>query len=440
MFSKQDLRKMATPASFSRGQAYFEEGAVGRIRHRPEDNFYSAIVSGTADYGVELSLADDEDDPDFFCDCPYDYEGICKHAVALGLAVLKKGESKAARPQSASKPAAKKSVAKPASSAIPATPPPVSASELEAALRDVSKPEQLKFLALHLRQNPALARAFITQFVGPPLPPDPLDADHTLPRLDELRDDLRRALSKLRFDYNTLADSRGEPPRQAFRIGDTGRFLPDMVQRLADVLHPVLKPVAQSLWEALIVGKLAEGLRRWYGAWLEIASTKKPATDTYNLFFSNYYPTHVAQTWLTMLAETGVLAQLSKQKFSAAEIARCLPVFVRAVVEPMQSESGKYKSATPPVMLPDADMALLLAAAGNPSLAPAYAKHCNRIRIGYCPRCSCAWLPAAATGRRGSRWPCSWPSPTPRFCWSCCNSTTSNIDPPTWCKRRKSIS
>ena len=177
MFSRQELKNMATPASFSRGQAYFEEGAVGRIRHRAEDNFYSAIVSGTADYGVELNLAEDENDPDFFCDCPYDYEGIYKHAVALGLAVLEKIETKAPYVEADAKHAAKsvaatKAAAKPAPPTTPATAaPPVSASELEAALRDVPKPEQLKFLALHLRQNPTLARAFLTQFVGPRCPP-----------------------------------------------------------------------------------------------------------------------------------------------------------------------------------------------------------------------------------------------------------------------------
>ena len=144
-----------------------------------------------------------------------------------------------------------------------------------------------------------------------------------------------------------------------------------MVQRLAGVLHPVLEPVALAIQEVLLVGKLAEGLRRWHGAWLGILSAKKPATDTYNLFFSYYYPVHVAQTWLALLTETGVLAQLSEQEFATTEVARCLPVFVRAVVEPMQTPPGSPKGAGPHAALPDADMALLLAVAGNPSLAPA---------------------------------------------------------------------
>ena len=378
MLTLADIRAQATAASFSKGQAYFEEGAVHRLRYREADQFYSAVVSGTEEYDVELTL-NDEEGAVFWCNCPYDYEGICKHCVAVGLAVLEKQEADAA-PKKAVK-SGPSALLKIVRDTAPAEtlPDSVSASELETALRDVPKPEQLKFLALHLRQNPTLARAFLSQFVGPPLPPDPLDADPTLPRLEDLRDELRRALSRLRFDYNSLADDDGNPPRIFYGYGPNSRFLSDLAARIAEVLLPVLGPVATAIREALLVGKLAEGLRRWHGAWLGISSLQKPAADTYNLFFGNYYARQVADTWLGLLPEMGVTRLLAEQPFAAAEVARCLPVFVRAVLEPagpatptasrLPARGRAPGPASPP--LPDADLALLLAVAGNPSVAPA---------------------------------------------------------------------
>ncbi|SHL19093.1 SWIM zinc finger family protein [Hymenobacter psychrotolerans] len=369
MLTLDDIRQQATAASFSRGRAYFEEGAVGRVRHRQEDNLYSATVSGTEDYDVELTLTDEG--PDFWCNCPYDYEGICKHAVALGLAVLETLAADAA-PARSGKPKPPRKPALAADEPAGTLPDVVSASELEAALRDVPKPEQLKFLARQLRENPQLAQAFLTQCGSPPLPPDPLDADPTLPGLRELRDPLHRALSRLCFDYDQLADDDGKPPRLVFTFGPNGsRFLPELEQRLSLVLHPVLRPVAEAIGMALAQSRLAEALRRWHGAWLGIGELKMPAKDTYNLFHGNYYSRHVAATWLALLAELGVMAQLGRQVFGAAEVARCQPVFVRALTEPLTAERIARLPMPAVAALPDADLALLLAVAVNPSVAPA---------------------------------------------------------------------
>ncbi|WP_019947412.1 SWIM zinc finger family protein [Hymenobacter aerophilus] len=381
------IRAEANAASFSKGRAYFEEGAVHRLRYRPDDQEYTAIVSGSDEYDVQIGL-DTDDGPSFWCNCPYNYEGICKHCVAVGLAVLERQEQQPANGQGPLSAMAGRKPEPALAAGEPTAPPetapePVSASELETALRDVPKPEQLKFLALQLRQNPALARAFLTQFVGPPLPSDCLAADATLPQLAELRDALRRPLNCLRFDHLTLADEQGRLPRIVFSFGPTGRFLAELADRIGQVLAPVLGPAAAALREALAAGRLAEGLRRWQGAWLAIIDLKKPAADTYNLFFGNYYARQVADTWLALLAETGTTALLETQPFDPAEVQRCLPVFVRAVLEPLAATpplvpaprsrrpdpySAAPQSTSPP--LPDAELALLLAVAANPAMAP----------------------------------------------------------------------
>ena len=70
-----------------RGQAYFEEGAI-RYLEETEDGVWTAEVEGTVIYEVEITL-----DPDgsiaWSCDCPYDWGSMCKHVVAVLLAIRK---------------------------------------------------------------------------------------------------------------------------------------------------------------------------------------------------------------------------------------------------------------------------------------------------------------------------------------------------------------
>jgi hypothetical protein len=44
-------------------------------------------VYGTEEY--EVTITDyPTTDPSAYCDCPYDYEGLCKHIVAVGLNII----------------------------------------------------------------------------------------------------------------------------------------------------------------------------------------------------------------------------------------------------------------------------------------------------------------------------------------------------------------
>ncbi|MEJ7658636.1 MAG: hypothetical protein WKG07_02895 [Hymenobacter sp.] len=71
---------------FDRGEAYYTEyDAVGRIKQKGDT--YKAKVRGTETYHVELTVRP-SGLPDIGCNCPYDYGIVCKHGIALGLAVL----------------------------------------------------------------------------------------------------------------------------------------------------------------------------------------------------------------------------------------------------------------------------------------------------------------------------------------------------------------
>jgi uncharacterized Zn finger protein len=84
MLTRQTLRRLANATSFERGENYYHEGEVQKL-HR-EGNVFRGTVHGSRAYRVELRL--EPAGPEFSCTCPYNFDGICKHQVALGLAVL----------------------------------------------------------------------------------------------------------------------------------------------------------------------------------------------------------------------------------------------------------------------------------------------------------------------------------------------------------------
>ncbi|MCD8166348.1 MAG: SWIM zinc finger family protein [Bacteroides sp.] len=73
-----------------RGELYFEQGYVGRIR-KIDSGTYEATVRGSDDYAVEIELENDQV-IDYFCDCPYDFGPVCKHIVAVLFALRESKE------------------------------------------------------------------------------------------------------------------------------------------------------------------------------------------------------------------------------------------------------------------------------------------------------------------------------------------------------------
>ncbi len=77
------LKQAANSKSFSKGKSYCN--AVDDLVKRGSS--YSAKVSGSEEY--EVVITDNPNgQPLTDCDCPYDYDGICKHIVAVGLNII----------------------------------------------------------------------------------------------------------------------------------------------------------------------------------------------------------------------------------------------------------------------------------------------------------------------------------------------------------------
>lgn len=78
------LQEMATPQSFARGESYYDGGGVVKVTRT--GNTYKGVVQGTHRYKV--TVVEKEGEFWFSCTCPYDWGGICKHCVAVGLAII----------------------------------------------------------------------------------------------------------------------------------------------------------------------------------------------------------------------------------------------------------------------------------------------------------------------------------------------------------------
>ena len=70
---------------WQRGMDYYDDHAVIDLEETSPDE-WEATVQGTEDYYVEISLNGDNVES-WYCDCPYDGGDICKHVVAVVLAI-----------------------------------------------------------------------------------------------------------------------------------------------------------------------------------------------------------------------------------------------------------------------------------------------------------------------------------------------------------------
>lgn len=79
--SEDIIHRNATPQSLSRGEAYYNAGAVAPLTQR--GNLIQASVEGSdlEPYRVSVQF-DGKGITSATCTCPYDYEGWCKHIVA----------------------------------------------------------------------------------------------------------------------------------------------------------------------------------------------------------------------------------------------------------------------------------------------------------------------------------------------------------------------
>lgn len=81
--TKAYIESLATNQSFSRGRSYYQRGEVMRVIQKGDT--FTGEVLGSEVYEVSIVFRDKSIVSS--CTCPYDWGGICKHIVAVGLAI-----------------------------------------------------------------------------------------------------------------------------------------------------------------------------------------------------------------------------------------------------------------------------------------------------------------------------------------------------------------
>ena len=74
----EKIRTLCTGDSFDRGVRYFKEGRVQKINL--SSGILNAKVIGTKTYEVTIDI---DNDFSSSCTCPYDFDGYCKHIIAV---------------------------------------------------------------------------------------------------------------------------------------------------------------------------------------------------------------------------------------------------------------------------------------------------------------------------------------------------------------------
>ncbi len=292
MFTLTTLRALANTASYTKGLTYHRQNAVGKITQT--GRIFAARVTGSYNYRVTLDLADDTA-PEFTCSCPYDFGGLCKHAVALGVAVINQFDL----------------------SKLPAPLPTLTEAwaQASAALKE-------EFLLRLLHRDATTARAFAQAVVkAATAGQQPKKGGK---QTDPTPADLVEALAALHFD-ESLADEIDDQPDD---YGDDdyddyeSDYDEDRLDQMREVaeehIAAVLRPAAERLTTRLRAGHVAATLAEWHATATALAAVEEPEYDEFDLFADDY-PEHLVLTWQQELAEAGWLAVLSTKPLLAPE-------------------------------------------------------------------------------------------------------------------------
>lgn len=148
------LKNNANDSSYSRGRGYI--AAVRKLKK--DGNTYTAKVDGSETYEVEIIDAPSGIEAD--CTCPYDYDGICKHIVAVGLNIINGNFKEVKTPAAVDLPAVEVSNNEPIDAA----------NFYKNEFLKAKKDKQEAFIKLLFQQNEVICRQFLAYIRPPAIP------------------------------------------------------------------------------------------------------------------------------------------------------------------------------------------------------------------------------------------------------------------------------
>ena len=286
MLTKTLLQRLASDSSYSKGESYFRNSYVRRIKR--SGNTFTGNVEGSELYSVSLTIGGSE--PDFDCDCPYNFEGICKHSVALGLAVIDQFG--------------------PVIDLVDATPSvetPV--VDLNTLWQETSEDQKLDFLYQLLDKQPDLRAQFAQFAVMESSTPTLVfftQADN-VSSVEGICNDVFAALSNLRFDDDGL-----EMEDEDYYSEESPD--PD------PLIESVLTEYADDVIKALREGRLTDAMTSYMGVYEGTQAAAEPEDDEYGVI--DDYPSQTWDVWHGLLAEA--YTQLASRVLHPDQISQAL--------------------------------------------------------------------------------------------------------------------
>ncbi|HKJ67713.1 MAG TPA: hypothetical protein VKA68_07130 [bacterium] len=310
------LREFATATSYQRGEEYYKRGAV-RTLTREHDRF-TATVRGTDQYKVTI-MAESEDSLQFSCTCPYDWGGICKHAVAAGLAIIA-GEYR-------DTPTLQES-----DQHVPELPP---QQFLEEIYQDVDPEVREAFLQQLLTKHTELRQQFYAFIQGPPEKP-------LTDRINSIRDSFSDELQGFAYD---------EIDFRTYNQGMYQRYISEWElyrESAEDQISGVFEKYFSRAISHLCQGQAADGFAVVLGVYEGFQPLTMPGHDPYNIVSDDYHP--LLRSMFTASMDTFAEA-LSEAVIAPNAARQCLqPLLDRAKfylsIEPEDMEDDVYYQFT----------------------------------------------------------------------------------------------
>lgn len=309
MLTNSILRQLATETSYDRGESYYHDGSVRRLNR--DGNTFIAKVRGSENYEVSLTLK--TAGPEFSCSCPYAYEGICKHAVALGLAAL----SEFGPTLQPSQPNVSSGTTAPLASA-------------ETLWQVATTDQKLNFLRQLLDKQSDL-REQLTQFIGfrrETTAPIAASGPSASTEIDKLSTEVYEALSDLVFDEESMVNDGYH-----YTYYDDG-LDPD------PLIKEVLKPYADQFNRALREGRLMDALVVYLGVYEGAQAAMEAQDDEFDVVQD--YPELSWRIWNELVADA--YAQLATRVLHPDQIRQSMQLLADRVTLFDQPEGAEAKA------------------------------------------------------------------------------------------------
>jgi len=94
----ENFKIIVDPVVYDRGLEYSSKDLILHLESIDSNNF-NAVVSGTENYTVNITLGLEEKILTFECSCPFNSSPICKHIVAVLLLIKEKKDNNIAIPK-----------------------------------------------------------------------------------------------------------------------------------------------------------------------------------------------------------------------------------------------------------------------------------------------------------------------------------------------------